>query len=159
MKNWKIEMKWGLAFSLFMLLWMVLEKAFGFHDEHIAYHPIVTNFVAIPAVIIYAMAFKDIRMNKFGGKILYKQALFCGIGMTLFITLLSPLVQLITSYVITPDFFKNAIAYAVENKYQTREQAEAFFNIENYVKMSLVGTPTMGIVTAAIVAYFSSKKG
>jgi len=47
MKNYKIEFKWAVIFTLMMLLWMYIEKLAGLHDENINLHPIYSNFVAI----------------------------------------------------------------------------------------------------------------
>lgn len=55
MKKYRIEIKWGAIFALMSLLWMVLERIVGLHDEHIELHATYTNFVAIPAIAIYVL--------------------------------------------------------------------------------------------------------
>jgi hypothetical protein len=40
----------------------------------------------------------------------------------------------------------------------TRDAAEDFFNLKNYIIQGLIGAPVMGIITTAIVAYFVKRK-
>jgi len=155
MKNIRIEIKWALIFAAMSLAWMLIEKLAGLHDTHIDKHPIYTNFIAIPAIAVYVLALNDKRKNFYGGNMSYKQGFISGLIITLIVTLLSPLTQYITSTIITPDFFTNAIEYAVANGKSTREAAEAFFNLQNYIVQGLIGAPVMGIVTTAIVAIFT----
>lgn len=158
MKNIKIEIKWAILFALMMLSWMLMEKLAGFHDVKIASHEIVSAFVAIPAVAMYVFALLDKRKNFYQGVMTYSQGFKAGLIMTLFVTILSPLVQYITSTIITPDYFKNVISYAVENKLMTLAAAESYFNLKNYLITSVISTPIMGILTTAIVAIFVRKK-
>lgn len=158
MKNIKIEIKWALIFIGMMLLWMILERLFGFHDENIEYHPIVTNFIAIPAILIYVLALLDKRKNFYMGSMTYLQGLVSGLIITLIVTIFTPLTQYLTSTVITPDYFANVIDYSVKMGKMTQEEANAYFNLENYMVQATIGAPIMGIVTSLIVAIFTRKK-
>lgn len=158
MKKYTHEIKWALYFVLMMLVWMVLERMAGLHDEHIDKHPIITNFVAIPAILMYVFALRQKREKAYGGHMTYKQGFMSGLIMTLVVTIFSPLTQYITSTVITPDYFAHAIDYAVAEGKMTQPDAEAYFNLSNYVKQTIVFTPVMGIVTTAIVAFFVKRK-
>jgi len=40
MDRYKIELKWSVIFVVLMLLWMVIERLTGLHDEHIASHAV-----------------------------------------------------------------------------------------------------------------------
>ncbi len=158
MSQFKIEIKWALIFAAMTLVWMFLEKISGLHSTHIDKHMYYTNLVAIPAIIIYALALLDKRKNYYEGIMTYQQGLMTGLVITLIIALLSPLTQLITTQIITPEYFPNAIAYAVENGLQTQEEAEAFFNQQNYMVQAVVGALIMGTLTTLIVAIFTRKK-
>ena len=158
MKKVWIEVKWALIFVAVSLLWMYLEKAFGLHDEHIAQHAMYTNLFAIPAIGIYVFALLDKLKNFHHGSMTYKQGLKTGLIITLFVTILSPLTQYITSYFITPEYFPNAIDHAVNSGMMERPEAEAFFSYENYMRQGLIFAPVMGIITTAIVAIFIRKK-
>lgn len=107
MKNFKIEIKWALIFVATTLLWMLLERLFGLHDRNIEYHPLVTSFVVIPAIFIYVLALLDKRRKDFNGQMNYIQGFTSGVIITIFVTIVSPLTQIITSLVITPNYFTN----------------------------------------------------
>ncbi len=158
MKRLKIEIKWGLIFTVMMLAWMAMEKVAGFHDENIKYHYIVTNFVAIPAILIYVLALIDKKKNFYNGRMNYGQGLMSGIFITIVVTLLTPLTQYLTLVVITPKYFENMINYAVSEGKTTREAAETFFNMKSYMLQSVIFAPIMGIITTLIVAIFVRKK-
>ena len=158
MKNYTHEIKWALYFALMMLVWMVFERMAGLHDEHIDKHPLITNFVAIPAIAMYVFALRQKREKAYGGHMSYKQGFMSGLIMTLVVTILSPLTQYITSTIITPDFFTHAINYAVSEGKMSQTEAEDYFSLTNYVKQTILFTPVMGIVTTAIVAVFVKRK-
>ena len=159
MKNIKIEIKWALIFSIVVLVWMLLEKLSGLHSEYIDYHLYLTNLFVIPAVWIMVLALKDKKKNFYNGQITYKQGLISGIILTVFITLLSPITQWITSFVITPEYFPNVIKRSVElGYYSTTAEAEANFNYENYAVQGMIGSLVMGVITTAIAMIFIRSK-
>ena len=158
MSKYKIEIKWAIIFLLMGLVWMVLEKAFGFHDVHIDKHPIYTNLVAIPAIAIFVFALLDKRKNYYNGSMTYLQSLVSGIIISVIIAVFSPLTQYLISTFITPDYFANAIKYSVEKGGSTQEKAEAFFNLKNYMMQAAFGGLIMGLITSAIVSIFVKKK-
>ena len=158
MKNYKTELKWALIFSIATILWMVLEKSLGWHDQHIAKHAIYTNLFAVVAIVIYVLALRNKRDQDFGGKMDWKQGFVSGIIISAIIAIISPLVQYITHEFITPDYFKNVIELAVSNGKMTPEGASAYFNLTSYILQASLGGLGMGIVTAAIVAYFVKKQ-
>lgn len=158
MRKFRIEMKWAIVFVLMTLLWMFGEKMTGLHDEYIKHHPVYTNFYAIPAIAVYILALLDKRKHDFQGTMTYKQGVICGLVMTVMIAVLSPLTQYITSAVITPEYFSNVIAYVVQNDMMSQQEAEAQFNLSNYIFQSVVGALMMGVLTTFIVALFVRKK-
>ena len=158
MGKFRIEIKWAILFTVMMLVWMVLEKLAGLHGEHIDKHPIYTNFVAIPAILMYVFALRDKRQNFYNGVMTYGQGFMAGLIMTAVVTLFSPLTQIITSLVITPEYFPNVIKYSVEQGLMTQEVAENYFNLKSYLMQVVIATPIMGILTTAIVAIFTRKK-
>jgi hypothetical protein len=155
MKKYSIELKWALAFAGMSLVWMALERMVGLHDTHIDKHAVYTNFVAIPAITIYVLALLDKRKNFYGGKMSYMEGFVSGMIVTLIVTILSPLTQMITSLIITPYYFDNAIQYAVSNDKSTQAAAEDYFNLKSYIIQGLVGAPIMGLITTAVVAFFT----
>ena len=63
MKKFALEIKWGVIFTIVLLLWMVMEKLLGWHGKHIDKHAIYTNFFAILAILIYVLALLEKRKN------------------------------------------------------------------------------------------------
>jgi len=158
MKNIRTEIKWAVIFILMTLLWMVFEKVAGFHSSCIDKHYIVTNFIAIPAIAIYVLALLDKRRHDYGGFMTYKQGFISSVIITAIITVVSPLTQVITSLVITPEYFPNIIRHSVETGKMDQAAAEQYFNLGSYIVQGLIGAPVMGIVTTAIVAIFTRKQ-
>jgi hypothetical protein len=72
--------------------------------------------------------------------------------------MLSPINQLITSYIITPDYFANVIEHTVKSGMFTQEQAEAQFNIKSYIITSIVGGLVTGLIFSAIISIFTKSK-
>ncbi|MFM1877976.1 MAG: hypothetical protein RLZZ241_842 [Bacteroidota bacterium] len=155
----KTEIKWALIFTATTLLWMLLEKFSGLHSTHIALHQYLTNLFAIPAILVYVFALKEKKNKDLGGAMSYKQGFISGMLITLFVTMLSAPTQWVVSEIITPEYFPNVIAYSLKSGYfQTQVEAEAYFNLENYMFQSVMGALLMGIMTTAIVAFFMKSK-
>lgn len=140
------------------MLWMAIERFVGLHDVHIDKHPDYTNWIAVPAILVYVLFLREKREKDLKGSMSYKQALISGLFMTLVVTILVPLNQWLTTYWITPDYFKNVIDYSVKNELMTLEDAEEYFNFNSYLIQSLVFAPIMGILTTSIVAIFLKKE-
>lgn len=159
MKTIKIEIKWALIFVIMSLLWMWLEKLSGLHSTHIDKHMYLTNLFAIPAILVYVLALREKKQKYYQGKMSYVQALVSGLIITAIVALFSPLTQWIISTIITPEYFPNVIEHSLETGYHaSREEAEAYFNLENYMKQSVIGALVMGIITTAVVAIFVRTK-
>ena len=159
MKKYAIEIKWGIVFMVVALLWMWLERLMGLHDEHIADHALYTNLFTIPAIAAYVIALLDKRRNYYSGVMTWKEGFRSGFVITVIVTILSPLAQVITIEVITPEYFANVIAYSVSQGKMTQEDAESYFNLKNYMIQAPVGSLIMGMATSAVIAIFTQKKG
>lgn len=158
MKNYSVEIKWAVLFIVMTLVWMLIEKLAGLHGKNIEYHPVYTNFIALPAILIYLFAMFDKRRNFYSGQMSWKQGFRCGLVITVIVTVFSPLTQVIVSELITPEFFSNAIKYAVSSGNLKQEEAEQYFSLGNYIKQGLIGAPVMGLLTSAITAFFARSK-
>ena len=156
--KYKTEIKWAFIFTIVMLMWMTLESLAGLHSEHIDKHPIYTNFVSIPAIAVYVFALLNKRKTDFKGIMSYKQGVITGIIITIFVTILSPLTQIITSTIITPEYFPNVIEYSVNQGLMTEEVAKNAFNLKSYIIQATIGAFIMGLITSVIVAYFTKSK-
>lgn len=157
MRSLRTEIKWGIIFILMGLVWMLLERLFGLHSSNIERHPIYTNFIVIPSLIIYYLALRDKREKDYYGRMSYWQGIKAGLWITLVVTICTPLSQIITSWLITPHYFENVIAYTVGQGMKTQIEAEQYFNLGNYIVQSVMFVPVMGILTSLILAIFTRK--
>jgi len=159
MKKYILEIKWALIFVVMSLLWMVLEKISGLHSTHIDKHYYLTNLFAIPAVLVYVLALRDKKKNYYGNNMNFKQGFIAGILITLIVAALSPLTQWIITFIITPEYFPNVIAYSVKTGYhKTLEEAQQFFSYRNYAIQSVVGALFIGTITSLITTLFLRTK-
>ncbi len=158
MKNLTIEIKWAVIFALVGLLWMFGEKLMGLHGEHIDRHATYSPLFAVAAIAVYVFALLDKRKRHYGGRMTFKQGFISGLLISLFVAILSPLTQYLTSTVITPEYFPNAIDYAVQEGKLTQGAAESYFNMQNYIIQGVVWALGMGLVTSAIVALIVRKR-
>jgi len=158
LQRYAIELKWGLVFSLSMVAWMIIERLLGFHGSRIEQHAFFTMTFSLIAVAVYVLALQDARKRRFEGSMSYVQGLSTGLGVTIVVAILSPLVQLIIHRVISPDFFATMQSHAVATQKMTAEAAAAYFNLAAYMQQSFVFALIMGLITSAIVAFFTRSK-
>jgi hypothetical protein len=153
----KTELKWGVIFAVMGLIWVTLEYLSGLHGRFIAWHPILTNLIAVPSVIIMVLAILEKR-RVLGGTISFKQAFLCGLGVSVVVAVLSPLTQFIFHTLINPGFFENAIRYGVEQGKTTLAEAQAFFNLQSYMLQSVLAALIMGSITSLVIAAMIKKE-
>lgn len=158
MKNIRIEIKWGILFTLVGLIWMIFEKAMGWHDIHIDKHAAYSMFFAPIAIALYVFALLDKKKSFYGGTMSFKQGFVAGLIITVVVMFLSPFSQYITHTYITPDYFKNVIAYSVSSGQMEQQAAEKNFNLNSYIWQSTVFAAVMGLITSAVVAFFVRSK-
>ena len=158
MKKFQTEIKWGLIFILSGLVWMVMEKSLGWHDELLEQHATYTMFYAPIAIALYVMALRDKKKTFYHGKMTYLQGLISGLLLTLVVVLLTPLSQYISHEYISPDYFLNIRKLSLEKGEMTLEEAEIHFSLMSYIQQSLIFAAFMGVLTSAIVALFTRSK-
>jgi hypothetical protein len=115
---------------MMMLLWMVMEKMTGLHDEKIDQHEAISGLVAIPALVIYVLALLNKRRKYYHGVMSYKQGFTAGLIITLIVTAFTPLTQYITTEIISPEYFANITRYTVSTGQMNQQQAEEYFNLK-----------------------------
>lgn len=157
MRKYGHEIRWTLVFVAATLLWMVIERIAGLHSTHIDKHASYTNLFAVVAIAIYVLALRA-KKQQLDGKLSFKEGVISGSLISVGVGLLSPLSQWITHKLISPAYFSNATAYGVNAGLTTPEEAEAYFNLGNYIMISAVSAPLMGIVTAVVVMIFLRTK-
>lgn len=152
MKKYQIEIKWAGIHFLVYLLWMFSERLCGLHGRHIQYQQLVSVFILVPSLLIYALALLEKKLKVFQGTITFKQAFKSGMLLTLFIVLLSPISQLITTRLISPDYFENMRDFAVTHQGMPPGEAQSRLNIGAFIMQSLVGGLITGALFSALVA-------
>lgn len=154
MRKFAIEIRWAIQFSIISIVWMILEKSLGWHDAQIGRQLIYTNLFGFVAVALYILAIRDKKKNYYHGQMTWKQAFLSGTIMTVIIAILSPMINTVIYNFVTPGFFDHMVAHRVAQKYQTKEQAEAYFNLHSYIVLGLFDILSKGILTAAVIALF-----
>ena len=158
MKNFRIELKWGVIFFISGLLWLGLEKFLGWHDRLLAQHAIYTLGYAPIAIAIYALALRDKKRTTYAGKMSFGQGLLSGLILTGVVVLLTPLSQYITHELVSPSYFPNIIEFSVQQGRLTLSEAEAYFTLKNYITQSILFAAFMGVITTALVMFFLRTK-
>ena len=157
MKNYSIEIKWGLRFILLTLAWAIGEKVIGLHDVHIAYYGMCSMLFVFPAFLFYYLALSEKKKYFYHNSITWKQGFVSGIVLSFIITLFIPATQYIIYKSITPQFFDNIIAYKVQHQ-MTLENAKLYFNLKTYIIEGTFTGLSKGIITGAIVSLLIRNK-
>ncbi|MGJ8666549.1 MAG: DUF4199 domain-containing protein [Patiriisocius sp.] len=154
LKGFKIEIKWAIIITIMSLVWMLLEKTLGWHDENIADHYWLT-FLFIPFLILmYVLVMREKRRRVHHRRMTWLQGFLTGLAVAVLVALLSPLGQYITHNYITPEYFENVRNYSVTNDLMTIKEANDYFSITNYIWQAAIGSLVGGAVISAIVALF-----
>jgi hypothetical protein len=158
MKNFSIEIKWGLRFTFLLLAWTIGEKAIGLHDEHLDNYWIISNLFVFPAVLFFFLAINEKKKYVFNNSMTWTQGFVSGMVLSFIIALFNPFVQYVIYKSVTPDFFNNIIAYKVKNHYMKLEDAKEYFNLKTYMFDTTFGALSKGFVTGALVSLILRNK-
>ncbi|HLA54605.1 MAG TPA: DUF4199 domain-containing protein [Flavobacterium sp.] len=158
MKNFSIEIKWGIIFTIASLLWMVLEKLVGLHDAFISRQLIYTNLFGFVAIAIYILAIMDKKKNFYHGNMDWQRGFLSGVIMAIVVACLNPLVNYITYTFISTNYFSEMINYQVSHNHMTLEKAQGIFNMDYYLYKDAIPDLSMGVVVSAVVALFLKTK-
>jgi hypothetical protein len=151
MDRFKRAIKWMAVLWVLTLGWMYFERAMGWHGTLIHQHALYTNVYDLIFIVVFFLALLETK-KKQGGIMDWIDGFWTGMIITLGMVIMSPLTQILTHKVISPEFFPNIIRYAVESGFLQAEQAEAQFNLEAYMVSNAVGTLLLGTITSAVVA-------
>ena len=157
MKKFSLEFKWAIFFSVMTLAWIFFERMLGFHGDKVHQHATFTNFVAIPSIAIYIFGILEKRRTHFHGKMNYAEGFITGLKITLFVMLLSPLVNYLALVYVSPNYLTNIGSYAVSNDLISQEQADVTFSLTSYILQGLIGAGVMGFLTTTVVAIFTRR--
>jgi len=158
MKKIKIELKWAIIFTIFTLVWWLLEKTLGWHDEKILNHFWLTLLFLPFVIFMYVLAIREKRRRFYNKKITWKQGFLSGLLLSIFIAALSPIAQYITHNFITPEFFVNVKESSITNNLMTLESANHYFSLTGYMYRSVISSIVGGSFVSALVALLLRRK-
>ncbi|HNP32698.1 MAG TPA: DUF4199 domain-containing protein [Flavobacterium sp.] len=158
MKNYSIEIKWALRFTLLTLAWAIGEKLIGLHDKYIADYLLYSMLFAVPAFLFYYLAIAEKKKFAYNGSMTFKQGFVTGIILSAIIALLSPMAQYVIYKSITPHFFENLISYKTTHTSMSAKTAGELFNLKSYMIQSIFNALSYGMVTGALVSLLLKNK-
>lgn len=158
MNKIKIELKWAIIFTTFTLVWWLLEKTLGWHDENIANHLWLTFFFSIFVIFMYVLAIREKRRRHYNKTITWKQAFLSGLLLSAFAAALSPLAQYITHNYITPEFFVSVKESSITHNLMTIESANHYFSLTGYMYRSVIAYLVGGSIVSALVGLLLRRK-
>lgn len=157
MKKFATEIKWGIRYAFLWIFWLFIEKRFGYYEAKISDHALYSMLFIFVTIFVYYVAIKEKKKDFFKDNMSWKQGVTTGIFLTIVITVLTPVCQIIFHKAIAPEFFPNMIEYSI-SKGNSRETATAYFNLSSYIIQSIFATLSFGVVLSAVVALFLQTK-
>jgi hypothetical protein len=162
MKNYSIEIKWALRFTLLSLTWAIGEKIIGLHDVYINKYALYTNLFIVPATLFFYLALREKKKYIYYNNMTWNQGFVSGIVLSFIIALLTPATQYVIYSSITPHFFENIIIYKTKSPsithHLTLEVANQYFNIKTYMIQSSFSNLSCGIITGALISWVIKTK-
>jgi membrane-associated HD superfamily phosphohydrolase len=158
MKKFAIEIKWGLIISVAQLLWMLLEKQLGYHDEKIKWHMLFSLLFIFPLFLIYYFALYNKKKAYYNNEMTWMQGVTTSIGIAVVVALLSPFSQFISYEIVSPSYFENMVNYMVSTNKFTMETAQNNFNLSSAIWQNISSGLSSGLVVGALIAYFLRTK-
>ena len=158
MKNYSIEIKWAIRFTLLTLAWAIGEKLIGLHYVYIADYALYTNLFGLPALLFFVLALKEKKKYFFNGTMTWTQGFVSGVILSFIIALFTPVTQYVIYKSITPHFFDTIIEYKLKHHYMTAKVAKQYFNLETYMLQNSFSNLSTGIITGALVSLFIRTK-
>ncbi|MBP6374203.1 MAG: DUF4199 domain-containing protein [Flavobacterium sp.] len=158
LKKIHLELKWSINYGIAYLLWVILEKSCGLHDERIGSYSLYTNVFLLVTVALYFMALLDKRKQVYQGEMTQTKGFLSGLVLTFFIGLLTPFLIRISLQYITPDFFTHLKENMLATKKMTAEQVALFYNYKSYLLQTLFLNFSLGILCSAIFSFVLANK-
>lgn len=157
MKNYSIEIKWALRFTLLTLAWSIGEKAIGLHDVHIENYGLCSLLFVVPAFLFFYLALAEKKKYFYNNAITWQQGFVCGAVISLIIAALNPITQLVIYKSISPTFFDNMIAYKVKHNMSLKTVQEVF-NLKSYIIQTTLSNLSYGFTTGVLVSLLIRNK-
>lgn len=158
MKQFSIELKWAFNFFIASMLWMMLEKFLGYHDDKIQYQPLFSMLFGLITLVIYIFALKDKKINFYHNQMNWREGFVSGLTLSLVIALFTTMIEYTKHHVISPYFLVTMQKIIVGQNKMTLENAENFFTFSNTLSQSIFYVISFGSVLAALISLVIKSK-
>lgn len=152
MKQFSIEFKWAFNFFIASMLWLMLEKTLGYHDEKIQYQPLFSLLFGLVTIGIYILALREKKQNFYQNQMNWREGFVCGLTLSLVIALFTTMIEYTKHHVVSPYYLETMQKIIVEQKKMTLENAENFFTFSNTLSQSIFYVISFGAVMSAIIS-------
>jgi len=149
--------RYGVLFALAIFLWAVAETALGLHGRYIRYHEYLSYFFAVPSVGIMYWGMCAGQQNRPGG-MGFRSAFRKGLGITVVVSLLCPVVWYVFCVYVNPDFLGNMARHAVETKQMAPPLAAKRFSLSGHLLVSALSTAVVGAVISLVIAVIVARR-
>ncbi|MGO2102156.1 DUF4199 domain-containing protein [Psychroflexus halocasei] len=157
MKNFRIEFKWAMFYTLLNFLWLYAEKAFGWHSSGASRYAVYSMIMVVPQVAVTYFNMREKSEKFFDGNIEWRKAFFSGVVLSVLIAALSPVIVYALTEFVSPDFVTTAIEQGV-GKGMEEDSAKSLYNMNSLSKQAMFGNLATGVFWSAILALFFKKK-
>jgi hypothetical protein len=140
------------------MLWMMLEKFLGYHDDKIQYQPLFSMLFGFVTLVIYIFALKDKKINFYHNQMNWREGFVSGLTLSLVIALFTTMIEYTKHHVISPYFLETMQKIIVEQNKMTLENAENFFTFSNTLSQSIFYVISFGSVLAALISLVIKSK-
>ena len=158
MKNFAIEIKWGIRYIFAYLTWVIMEKSIGIYTYKIGDYFFSSLLFYLFAFLIFILAINNKKKHFFNNSMDWKQGCVSGIFLSIVIALLMPVCQVVTHKAIAPEFFPNMIKHTLASGKIKSEVANDNYNLKAYIYQSVFFSLSIGVVYAAAVSSFLKTK-
>ena len=158
MKNFAIEIKWGIRYIFAYLTWIIIEKSIGIYTDKIDDYFFSSLLFYLVGFLIYIFAINNKKKDFFNNNMDWKQGCVSGIFLSIVIALLMPLCQVSIHKAIAPEFFPNMIKHTLASGKIKPEVANDNYNLKAYIYQSVFFSLSIGVVYGAIVSSFLKTK-
>ena len=158
MKQFSIEFKWAFNFFIASMLWMMIEKTLGYHDEKIQYQPLFSMLFGLVTIGIYIFALREKKVKFYHNQMNWREGFVSGLTLSLVIGLFTTMIEYTKHHVISPYYLETMQNIIIEQKKMTPENAGNFFTFSNTLSQSIFYVISFGSVLAAVVSLVIKSK-
>lgn len=157
MKKISLELKWALILGIVHLFFILIDRLFGIYEfESIS--KIVFSGIPFTISSIYSFTFAlfNIKSRRLLSEMTYKDGFKSGTIITLLFLLLLPIIHSL-AYLANPNYFSDAIQYAIINNKLTLEQAQFQYSFTFYLITNIITSTFSGLLMSSLIPLIVNK--